>query len=64
MAEGEEDGMSEKEMCEWTYNYDEFWETQCGGSFVFTDGVPIENEFRFCPYCGKGLMDAGEDKDG
>jgi hypothetical protein len=48
------------EPCVWTRDEDmhgtEYWELSCGDHpFVFTDGGPEENKFRFCPTCGKPL---------
>ena len=34
---------------------DGYYETKCGNAFVFFDGTPKENEFVFCPYCGKKI---------
>ena len=31
-----------------TWSYD----TKCDNKFQFTNDGPIENGFRFCPYCG------------
>jgi hypothetical protein len=45
--------------CVWTNDPDDdSWDTACGEKFVFNDGTPIENDFYFCPYCGKHLFDA------
>ena len=50
--------------CEW--RPDRAWEetgewlTACGESFLLVTGTPIENEMRFCPYCGRALK--GEPK--
>lgn len=33
----------------------EIWETACGDMHEFTDGDPSDNNYRFCPYCGKEL---------
>lgn len=41
--------------CAWTEDEDGVWATACGESFVFTDGGPVENRARFCPYCGRSL---------
>ena len=46
-------------VCKWAdqEEYDHrFWETECGKSFAFTEGGSLsENEFKFCPYCGKEI---------
>lgn len=47
------------ERCLWEYQEDEdCWDTECGNKFTLIDGTPIENDFHFCPYCGKELFDA------
>ena len=33
------------------------WETECGNMFEVTDGTPNENDMKFCPYCGKTLVE-------
>ena len=43
--------------CEWEQNEDGWWNTDCNNAFQFTDGSPIYNEFKFCPYCGKILTE-------
>ena len=45
--------------CLWGEDVDEqegYWESSCGSSFIFNDGGPFENEFLFCPYCGKPIL--------
>lgn len=32
------------------------WSTTCKHEFVFLDGGPVENEIKFCPFCG-GLVE-------
>lgn len=39
--------------CSWTEDADGFYATACGQAHVFTTGTPAENEYRFCPYCGR-----------
>ena len=29
--------------------------TGCGKEFIVESGTPEDNEFRFCPYCGKPI---------
>jgi len=40
--------------CKWTYdeNY-YYYGTECGNVFQFDCGGIEENEFKYCPYCGK-----------
>ena len=47
------------DTCTWTQDDEggELYSTECGKSFYFTDEGPTENEFRFCPYCGKTLIE-------
>jgi len=41
--------------CEWSQDEDGDWETACDEIHVFIEGDPVENNHRFCPYCGKRL---------
>ena len=48
------------QCCAWTEN-DEYWETQCGHSFIFCDcAQPTEHKFKFCPFCGNTLIEQRE----
>lgn len=31
------------------------YQSGCGRDFQFTEDGPLENNFRFCPYCGVRL---------
>ncbi len=45
------------QACEWTLEESEYgaiWKT-CGDDFVFIDDGPAENNFKFCPHCGRVL---------
>lgn len=42
-------------ICVWSEQHDGDYETGCGFSFIFNNGHPKENGFRFCPYCGNAL---------
>ena len=45
--------------CCWSQDRDDgSWATGCGELFVFTDGTPKENGFKFCPYCGRTLSES------
>lgn len=51
----------EKPDCIWTYDdVHDCWETTCGNAFVIIEGVPIENDMLYCPYCGGHLLDEEE----
>lgn len=45
--------------CKWQYGeeWDEgnVWETECriNAHYFSGDGTPTENEYKYCPYCGK-----------
>lgn len=45
--------------CKWEYEEDmngqEQWNTDCGQCQVFIDGDIKENEYNYCPYCGKKI---------
>ena len=43
--------------CWWEADEDENWDTTCVNKFVFIDDGPIANGFRYCPYCGKPLVE-------
>jgi hypothetical protein len=42
--------------CVWKYDdLDDYYSTACGEASCFTDGGPVENSFKFCPYCGQTI---------
>lgn len=43
--------------CIWTYQKDEgYYETNCEETFMFTEGVLIDqNHFMYCPYCSRKI---------
>lgn len=44
--------------CYWNSDEAGKWGTQCGNTFLSLNGSgPAENHFRYCPYCGKKLID-------
>ncbi len=49
--------------CVWTLDSDEWsgdsWDTTCDQKFQFTvGGGPVENGFKYCPYCGEDIQEA------
>lgn len=44
------------DKCEWIQDENGVWETSCGNMFEIIEGTPRDNELRFCPYCGKHLV--------
>jgi hypothetical protein len=52
----------EEIACQWVYDgFEDCWSTECGNAFCFIDAGPSENEFKFCPYCGKGITAIADD---
>lgn len=44
------------DVCEWKYNDSEYYfESSCDHLHIFMSDGPKENEYRFCPYCGKKI---------
>jgi hypothetical protein len=46
--------------CLWKFVQDTddgYWDTQCGHSHMFFSGRPEENDYKFCPYCGKPIKE-------
>ena len=33
------------------------WHTGCDGMFQITEGMPSENDMKYCPYCGKKIIE-------
>ena len=49
------------DACEWKYNDAEYyWESSCDHLHIFMSDGPKENEYRFCPYCGKKIKIVGD----
>ena len=48
---------SSEEFCEWVRDNSEYdvYDTKCEKTHMFIDGSPSENEYEFCPYCGKKI---------
>lgn len=47
----------EEGVCTWHQDDDGHWHTDCKQIFTLFDGTPVENGFKFCPYCGKALAE-------
>ena len=43
------------ESCAWTEDSDGIWSSSCEQDAEFLSGGPMENSYRYCPYCGKPL---------
>ena len=49
-------GGVDDDVCEWKYNDSEYYfESSCDHLHIFMSDGPKENEYRFCPYCGKKI---------
>ena len=55
---------SEATPCAWTEDDEGNWETACDNLHVFFDGGPVENGYKWCPYCGReiGGGDRGDER--
>ena len=42
-------------ICAWVSVDEEYYDTSCDNAFVFIDGGPVDNKFKFCPYCGEPI---------
>ena len=49
------------DVCEWKYNDTEYyWESSCDHLHIFMSDGPKENDYDFCPYCGKKIKIVGD----
>ena len=48
--------------CIWTYddNYC-YYETECGEAHMFCSGNSEDNNYKYCPYCGKFIEEREKD---
>jgi len=45
----------------WRERWDPYWSSDChNAAFEFNDGGPTDNGFRFCPHCGRELIEGRE----
>jgi len=53
--------MKKNRSCVWTPNdVDDYWETGRCESYCFINDGPKENNYRFCPGCGKPIKEKRE----
>jgi hypothetical protein len=46
-----------KKICMWKYDeYTDSWDTECNNKHQFMTDGPEENNYKFCPYCGRKLI--------
>jgi PHP family Zn ribbon phosphoesterase len=49
-----------KERCEWEYDEDgDFYHTSCDRDFCFIEGDLKDNNYFYCPGCGKPIKKGG-----
>jgi hypothetical protein len=53
MTEDMQSKPPQSDKCKWHIDGESFFVTECGHAFEFNEAGPVENGFRFCPYCGK-----------
>lgn len=46
------------DTCLWTLHADGYYETQCGQAYTAFDGGLDENHYRYCPWCGRAIVEA------
>lgn len=46
-----------QEVCEWRLCDEEanVYDTTCRNSHILLEGSPIDNNYEYCPYCGKKI---------
>jgi len=45
-------------ICEWRWDdADEYWKTDCGRAFCLIDGTPKDNDYTYCPGCGRLIIE-------
>ena len=49
-------------MCEWRLCDEEanVYDTSCRNPHILIEGTPQENNYEFCPYCGKKIKTVGD----
>lgn len=47
-------------VCEWADDEGGVFATGCGEYFQFSADAVSENKFKFCPYCGGKIKEAGK----
>jgi hypothetical protein len=46
-----------QQFCMWelTDEYYNLWSSDCDQETWLNNGTPLENDFKYCPYCGKNI---------
>ena len=55
-------GISDDDSCEWRLCDEEanVYDTSCRNPHILIEGTPQENNYEFCPYCGKKIKIVGD----
>ena len=55
-------GGADDDVCEWKLCDEEsnVYDTSCRNLHILIEGTPRENNYEFCPYCGKKIKIAGD----
>ena len=48
-----------EDYCFWIeIDSEDYWEAECNkNEFAFNKGSPVDNGFKFCPYCGRSMKE-------
>jgi len=49
---------SAQEICTWVEDENGDWHTDCTNMFAITEGSPMDNDFKYCLYCGRPIVAA------
>jgi hypothetical protein len=49
-------------VCNWLEDAEGVWGSDCGLSWIFVAGGPVDNRMKYCPRCGKPLVDEPYDE--
>lgn len=52
----------QERFCKWTLEDEKgsLYVTECEQRQLVFEGTPKDNSYRFCPYCGKQILDCAE----
>ena len=54
-----------RKYCFWKIDaVDGGYKTWCNRKHEFTDGTPQDNRYKYCPFCGKQIVDRSTDPHG